>query len=453
MNPMKTPLPRFLHRMTIISATFLFVAALTPCAGSAAQAPATAAGEIDRNTLDGKVLCGYQGWFGTPDDGCGKGWSHWLRGRRGGKSGKTGKSGQAIPASPFTFDMWPDTSEYDAADMSPVPGVTLADGSPARLYSAYRPGPVMTHFKWMRDYGIDGVFLSRFTVSTLNPTGLRHVDGVLENVRQGCRREGRVWAMMLDVSAGMANLSTMTLVNDWIHLCDDLKVRQDPRYLYQKGKPVVMVWGFGFQDRNWSAHQAAQVIDFFKNDPKYGGVYLIGGIDPQWRTLRGGGTRREPEWAKIYRSFDCISVWDAGRYRNEADMLRHKRLVWQPDLEEVKKLGIDYLPTVFPGFSWDNLKGTEPGKTLIARDKGNFYWKQFYQLKTAGVKSVFVGMFDEVDEGTAIYKVSNTPPPGYHFVTYEGLPSDWYLRLTGAATKMIRGEIAPSEKIPEGLMK
>jgi len=58
---------------------------------------------------------------------------------------------------------------------------------------------------------------------------------------------------------------------------------------------------------------------------------------------------------------------------------------------------------------------------------------------------------EDVDEGTAIYKVANETPVGKHFVTYEGLPSDWHLKLTGAATKMIRGESPCSERIPEGL--
>jgi hypothetical protein len=66
---------------------------------------------------------------------------------------------------------------------------------------------------------------------------------------------------------------------------------------------------------------------------------------------------------------------------------------------------------------------------------------------------VFVGMFDEVDEGTAIFEVTSAPPAGRHFVTYDGLPSDYYLRLTGAATRMIRGEMPLSGRIPEKLAK
>ena len=65
---------------------------------------------------------------------------------------------------------------------------------------------------------------------------------------------------------------------------------------------------------------------------------------------------------------------------------------------------------------------------------------------------MFVGMFDEVDEGTAIYKVANVTPVGKYFVTYEGLPSDWYLKLTGAATLMIRGEAPRAQPTVSGVM-
>jgi hypothetical protein len=130
-------------------------------------------------------------------------------------------------------------------------------------------------------------------------------------------------------------------------------------------------------------------------------------------------------------------------------MDRLRKTVWEADLTELKPNGIGYMPTAFPGFSWDNLQRKGPGTTNIPRRKGEFYWRQFAIFRELGVRTVFVGMFDEVDEGTAIYKVSNQTPVGKHFVTYEGLPSDHYLKLTGAATRMLRGETPPSKTMPD----
>jgi hypothetical protein len=132
-------------------------------------------------------------------------------------------------------------------------------------------------------------------------------------------------------------------------------------------------------------------------------------------------------------------------------MDRVRKDVWEGDLAELKGAGTGYMPTAFPGFSWDNLKRAKPGSTAIPRRRGEFHWRQFAIFKALGVRSVFVGMFDEVDEGTAICKVADRTPVASHFETYEGLPSDYDLRLTGAATWMIRGDAPLSEKIPEPL--
>ena len=86
---------------------------------------------------------------------------------------------------------------------------------------------------------------------------------------------------------GKEGATTELVKNDWRFLCDVVKVREDTRYVREKGEPVVMLWGLGFKDRPWTAEQGAELVEFFQRDAKYGGVYLIGGVDPYWRTLKG----------------------------------------------------------------------------------------------------------------------------------------------------------------------
>ena len=68
---------------------------------------------------------------------------------------------------------------------------------------------------------------------------------------------------------------------------------------------------------------------------------------------------------------------------------------------------------------------------------------------------IYVAMFDEVDEGTAMFKLATSQdqiPAGAKMVTLNmdgcSLPSDWYLKLGGETGKMLRGEIPLSATIP-----
>ena len=86
---------------------------------------------------------------------------------------------------------------------------------------------------------------------------------------------------------------------------------------------------------------------------------------------------------------------------------------------------------VYPGFSWQNMNPKAP-LNQISRLKGKFLWSQFHHARRIGASTVYVAMFDEIDEATAIFKCTNDPPVGAsRFATYEGLPSDHYLWLTG----------------------
>ena len=181
---------------------------------------------------------------------------------------------------------------------------------------------------------------------------------------------------MLDLSMGRRRRRP-TVMNDWKFLCDKVKVREDSRYLHHQGKPVVLLWGLGFKDRPWTPEQGEELVEFFKNDPQYGGVYLIGGVDPFWRTLRGESRTEEPLGARSIGRSTPSAPGTPAAIATTPRMDRIRKEVWEGDLAELKAAGIGYMPTAFPGFSWDNLRRAEPGTTMIPRRKGEFYWRQF----------------------------------------------------------------------------
>jgi hypothetical protein len=214
---------------------------------------------------------------------------------------------------------------------------------------------------------------------------------------------------------------------------------QDRCYLHHGGKPVVFVWGF-YSDRFGPA-LAHRVIDFFRTDPTYGAI-LIGGCQWQWRD------ETDPEWASAFRRFDIISPWNVGNITNVDGRKHANTSFWKEDLVESKRAGMAYLPVIYPGFGWTNLKGKGAAGVTIPRLGGEFLWRQFARAAELEMEMVYVAMFDEVDEGTAIFKVTNSPPKQAHFDTYDGLPSDWYLRLTAEGSKLIRGERKNQTTLP-----
>jgi hypothetical protein len=119
---------------------------------------------------------------------------------------------------------------------------------------------------------------------------------------------------------------------------------------------------------------------------------------------------------------------------------------------------MDYLPVIFPGFSWHNLmagRGQQAKTDAIPRLGGDFLWSQARTRIAAGSNMLYVAMFDELDEGTAIFPCTNDPPAGALFVrpglTAPGvkpLPSDHYLWLAGQIGKALRRQIPLSLSPP-----
>ena len=84
----------------------------------------------------GLIMAGYQGWFNKPSKGL------------------------MFPnENSVRIDMWPDISEYEKTYPT---GLKLADGSTARFFCSQDESTIDLHFKWMKQYGLDGVFMQRF---------------------------------------------------------------------------------------------------------------------------------------------------------------------------------------------------------------------------------------------------------------------------------------------------
>lgn len=334
--------------------------------------------------------------------------------------------------------MWPDVTEIPREARCATP-LALPDGRPAEVYSAFAHGAVDVHFRWLAQYELPGVLLQRFT-SRLDQEPMRAFrDGVALNVRAAAETHGRVFAVMYDVSGHAPATLVSDIERDWTHLIDTLHLTGSAQYLRHGGKPLVAIWGLGFHDRPGTPDQAMELIAFFRQNPdvRYRAT-ILGGVPAGWRTLTRD-SRADPRWASVYRAFDIISPWTVGRFRDDAGAQRYYSEQVAADMEEARRAGVAYLPVVFPGFSWRNMN---PGSRLneIPRRGGRFFWSQVEHALKAGSTMLYGAMFDETDEGTAMFKVAAggpQAPADVPTVTLDmddvPVPNDWYLRLAREA--------------------
>jgi hypothetical protein len=238
---------------------------------------------------------------------------------------------------------------------------------------------------------------------------------------------------------GLPRGGTSRIIEDWKLLVDRMRIRNDSAYLRHNNKPVVGVWGVGFGDsRRYTLQECRDLVNFLKNDPRYGGNTVVLGVPTYWRSLNRDSVR-DPRLHDVIRAADIVCPWTIARYRTVADARAYARTQLAGDFTWCRSRGIEMMPTVFPGFSWSNSRAATFNE--VPRQRGQFLWTQFAEARQAGARMVYQAMFDEVDEATAIFKVSQTPPQaqGVQFLTHEGQSNDHYLWLVGQATQMIRG--------------
>ncbi|KAF8499017.1 hypothetical protein F5888DRAFT_1686884 [Russula emetica] len=420
----------------------------------------------DPTTIKDKFLVGYQGWFYCQGDGepvgpGHHGWIHWFT--------------YPVPhGGHLNTDYWPDTSQYTREELFVAPGFKHKDGSPAHLFSSRNPKTVQRHFHWMAEKGVDGVFLQRFLGLCDVPPGghdgnRRIRDEVGDLVQRAAEREGRVYAIMYDVSGVPTERIQEIIEKDWNHLLREKRVLNSPNCLRENGKPVIALWGFGFNDRNHSPELVRAVTSFFRNSTP-GGAYIMAGAPAHWRTSDSDADRN-PEFVNIWMEcFDAISPWTVGRYSDQtsADAFAEDRI--QGDVMFIGRWAtthgkrVDYVPVVHPGGSGYNLSNGQWGRNAAPREGGRFLWRQIYNARKWGARIMYGAMWDEYDEGTqflpAITRTADLPhDEGGKFALIAcdidgyDLPPDWYMRIAGYGSSLVKDERNNEARFPEKVIR
>ncbi|MEV6738034.1 discoidin domain-containing protein [Streptomyces sp. NPDC051104] len=404
--------------MGVTRRVFLQAAIAATAVGTAVAAetvlaePASAASQP--GDVVGKISVGYQGWFACIGDGAPiNGWWHWTQ-----------NWGQSPSPSNTGIKCWPDVRDYTKTYQTSY--ASLGNGRPATLFSSYDQQTVNTHFLWMQQNSIDTAALQRF-----NPTGGEGPtrDAMATKVRSAAESYGRKFYIMYDVT-GWSNMQS-EIKTDWTNKMSSHTASS--AYAKQNGKPVVCIWGFGFNDSNhpFTADACLDVINWFKSQ----GCYVIGGVPREWRTGTGGS---RAGYLGVYHAFNMISPWMVGAIGNVSDADNAYNTYTVGDQADCNANGIDYQPCVLPG-----------DVSARQRAHGDFMWRQFYNMVRAGVQGIYISMFDEYNEGNQIAKTAETQawvPTNSGFLALDedgtACSSDYYLRLTGDGGRMLKGQIA-----------
>jgi hypothetical protein len=358
----------------------------------------------------GKLIVGYQAWFSAAGDGSpNNSWVHWS------------SNGAPSPGNQ-TFELWPDTREYTTTFQTGY--ANLGNGQSAKLFSSWTTQTMNTHFSWMQQYGIDCAAMQRFGKSSPQK------DGIATRVMTAAQTYGRKFYVMYDIS-GWTNFQS-ELKTDWTNvIVNTLHLTSSSAYAMQNGKPVVCVWGPGVSGRPGNVTSWTDVINYLKGQ----GCYVIVGTPRDWRTQ----TANLP----AYNAADMVSPWSVGSFGNPAGADNYAP-VMQADLAYLDGLGKDYLPVIWPGFAWSNWNGG--AQNQIPRLHGDLMWKQFANVRDKGIPNMYIAMFDEYDEATAIAKAaenSSMKPTNQYFLSLDAdgvaVSADFYLRLTNDGARMVKG--------------
>ncbi len=408
---------------------------------------------LDRTSLNGKILFNYKGIFGSSKEtGAWRNYFHDLEGKRP------------------KFDYWPAVDDMELEGLIETDFMSPS-GKKGMLYEALNPKVVDQHFNWMAQYQLDGIMLER------NIGGAEFVDikedrnQLLEAVSQSAQKHGRVFNLKYDFSKDPSYGLVVEVLNDWVQLIDE-GLLENTSYLWHKGHPVVALHGIGFESEKGKMPAPdifLNLIQTLKFDlaPKYRAT-VVGFVPSNWNWQElSDDAEMGEKWRKVFSQLDVISPWSVGEYASSFDFDIHLDLFLKPDQSFIKRrneaegMVQGYMPVLWPGLSNGNKNLTRAnypnGHDLVSRENGSFFWYQAKQIELLNAEMLFVNSFDDLNEGTAIYKLvadgSELPmlepterEEGYKWLAFEmdgwKEPSDWYLQLSQRFGQILRNEKA-----------
>lgn len=159
---------------------------------------------------------------------------------------------------------------------------------------------------------------------------------VVRNVRNAAEAIDQKFAVTQDI-AGCNNDVMERLKTDWMSLVDVKSVTESSNYILQNGLLVLHIWGIGFEHIDVTdAFGMNSLIKWLQSDAHLpDGIHNVG-------------------------VFDNANKFDSYFKNTIAN-----------DAVYCKRIGILYLPTMFPGFSWYNLKNGASAINKIPRNGGD----------------------------------------------------------------------------------
>ncbi|WP_339077812.1 hypothetical protein QQM41_04350 [Acetobacter sp. AC2005] len=271
---------------------------------------------VDSNTLNGKLIMGYQGWFHCPTDDAYLGWGHWKNGEN------------------MAVDMLPDMADFSDGEKCKTL-MRDKNNNTINLFTNSDPKTIEKHFYWMKKYGIDGVAVQRFANIILDDNSYNSSNIELKYIKNSSERNGRVFYVMYDLS-GFPDEKLNLVVNDWENIIKS-GITKSPSYLRHHGKPVLAIWGLGFSGRSLTPQHAVNLLKSLKDiSNDFGGVTFIGGVPAYWNEGINDADNN-PDWKKVWSMLSVISPWTVGRYKNIQESDKYKDELLKPDINFTHK--------------------------------------------------------------------------------------------------------------------